>query len=262
MGYQALFITSGQFTLVTHTSIIFNLAIPLLVIYRLLCKQPYHKFEIYGTIIGFVGCIITVFDKKAQKVDTNNQHILFGDSMAVIGSVVVCFYLIKNRELVRTIPAFFGVALSTVVAYILLGTYGLLLGGFTFDFSLETGMFGFLVSNEIWYCIFALGFYCGSVVYCCNALSQQIFSPLIIATSKLFEPVISQTMACLLGIDKMPGLPTIMGCSIALGGIFLVSYGGFTLQEKQKIINYKNQNQTKLQTENQELQAIRIEINK
>lgn len=56
---------SGQFTVITHTSIIFNLAGPNLVIYRLVTKHNIHKYEILGTALGFIGCIVSVFDKEA-----------------------------------------------------------------------------------------------------------------------------------------------------------------------------------------------------
>lgn len=62
---QATLILSGTFTVITHTSIILNLAGPNLVIWRIISKQGIHRYEIFGSALGFIGCLVSVFDKEA-----------------------------------------------------------------------------------------------------------------------------------------------------------------------------------------------------
>jgi hypothetical protein len=53
----------------------------------------------------------------------------------------------------------------------------------------------------------------------------KYFSPLVLCTSFLCEPLVSQAMGCLFNIDKIPGVLTFIGGMVALVGIFLVGIG-------------------------------------
>jgi drug/metabolite transporter (DMT)-like permease len=60
---------SGTYSIMTHSFIFNNLGGCLIVVYSILMRKEVHKFEILGTCISFLGCIITVLDGKAKKVD-------------------------------------------------------------------------------------------------------------------------------------------------------------------------------------------------
>jgi drug/metabolite transporter (DMT)-like permease len=60
---------SGTYSIMTHSFIFNNLGGCLIVIYSVLTRKVVHKYEILGTGISFIGCIITVLDAKAKKVD-------------------------------------------------------------------------------------------------------------------------------------------------------------------------------------------------
>jgi hypothetical protein len=51
----------------------------------------------------------------------------------------------------------------------------------------------------------------------------KYFSALILCTAFLFEPLLSQTLGCLFGIDKIPGLYTIVGGIVTFGGLMFVA---------------------------------------
>ena len=105
----------------------------------------------------------------------------------MLGAVVVAVFFTKNREMLKSVPAFYGIFLSALQSYFFLGVYGLVFSDFTFDTHPETGMYQFLVNEEFFlYCVFALGLFCGALTYSANCVQQLIFSPLIIATSCLF----------------------------------------------------------------------------
>ena len=58
------------------------------------------------------------------------------------------------------------------------------------------------------------------------SMSCKFFSPLVIGTAVLFEPIGSQIIGCVLGLDKIPGFLTFLGTFVTLGGLFFVSKGG------------------------------------
>ncbi len=55
------------------------------------------------------------------------------------------------------------------------------------------------------------------------------------ASAYLLEPLISQSLGCLMNLDKIPGIFTILGTSISLGGIFMITKGG--IENKKEKVN-------------------------
>ena len=55
----------------SHVLILSNFSGSILVIYSLARGRYVHKFEIWGVLISVVGCVLTVTDMKAEKVDTS-----------------------------------------------------------------------------------------------------------------------------------------------------------------------------------------------
>ena len=49
------------------------------------------------------------------------------------------------------------------------------------------------------------------------------------------EPLISQSLGCLLNIDRIPGFFTFFGTSVTLGGILMITKGGIE-NKKQKSV--------------------------
>jgi hypothetical protein len=70
MNYmQVCYILSGEYTIMTHCCILINLSGILIVMQRIIYKQRVHKLEIIGTVIALTGCVVTIFDDGAEKVD-------------------------------------------------------------------------------------------------------------------------------------------------------------------------------------------------
>lgn len=62
---------SGTYTIMSHSLIFSNLGGILIVIHSLISRRFVHKLEIVGCIIAIVGCMLTVLDNKAKKVDSS-----------------------------------------------------------------------------------------------------------------------------------------------------------------------------------------------
>lgn len=96
----------------------------------------------------------------------------------------------------------------------------------TLDFDNKTGAFGFFSSNNYLSILVFVGFFGGTLCYGIYPFALKFFSPIILCTAFLFEPFISQTLGCLLGLDNHPGLATFIGSFIALIGLYYVGLGG------------------------------------
>jgi drug/metabolite transporter (DMT)-like permease len=61
---------AGQYTIMSHALIFSNLGGLIIVVYSLIKGRFIHRLEIIGTTIAIAGCVVTVLDKKAKKVDS------------------------------------------------------------------------------------------------------------------------------------------------------------------------------------------------
>lgn len=69
---QVCYLVSGELTIMTHCAIFINFSGILIIIYRFFAKQPLHRLEILGTIIALTGCLVTICDVDAEKVNPKN----------------------------------------------------------------------------------------------------------------------------------------------------------------------------------------------
>eukprot|EP00347_Sterkiella_histriomuscorum_P001845 403370459 len=243
---QSTYILSGQYTIMSHASILSNLGGVFIVILRVLRGKPAHKFEYFGLLIAFGGLGISVLDQEVEKIDSKNQQILLGDCCAILCSLICSFYYQKNSEVIQIIPSSFTVFITIVFAEILLVIYGITFDTFTFNFNSQTGVFGFFDRSYALYTIFVCGMITGSVSIYSAAVSLKYFPPVLLLIAYLFEPLISQLISCLMRIDKAPGLLTYLGGIFTLIGILAIFYGGQKLEMSNK---QRNQKSDKSQTE-------------
>lgn len=129
-------------------------------------------------------------------------------------------------------PPLFAMTIIMIISNVVLVSLGLMIygapGGFTLDCDPKTGVFGFLGggSQLALYVIFVYGFFTGACNMGAYSMSCKYFSPLVIGTAVLFEPIGSQVIGCILGLDKIPGLLTFLGTGVTLVGLFFVAKGG------------------------------------
>lgn len=63
------YIWSAKYTILSHSCLFNSLGGCFLVIGGLIMRHVVHKKEILGTVVSIIGCIITLFDGKAEKID-------------------------------------------------------------------------------------------------------------------------------------------------------------------------------------------------
>eukprot|EP00347_Sterkiella_histriomuscorum_P015110 403358284 len=242
---QIGYIISGQYTIMSHASILSNLGGVFIVVFRVLRGKSVHKLEYVGLVIAFVGTIVSVMDKEVQKVDSANQRVLLGDICGILTSIAASSYYQKNAEFVQTVPSSIAVCITIIISETLLIVYGLIFDTFTFDFSKQTGVFGFFDPQYVLYTIFIVGMITGSVSIYSAAVVLKYYPPVVLLIAYLFEPLISQLISCMMNIDRAPGLLTYLGGFFTLIGILAVTYGGNQLEKLQQNKN-KNEKEQEL----------------
>jgi drug/metabolite transporter (DMT)-like permease len=171
-------------------------------------------------------------DHTSEKANPAEQNILLGDGVALIGSFLCAIWMLKNEEIVHSMPPLYAMTFIMFFSTIIITVLGLVIygktGGFTLSFDPHTGVFGFLGGGLklASYVLLVYGFFTGACNMGAYSMSCKYFSPLVIGTAVLFEPIGSQIIGCLLGLDKIPGPLTFIGTAVTLAGLFFVSKGG------------------------------------
>lgn len=133
----------------------------------------------------------------------------------------------KNEEIVSKVPPLYAMMFIMIFSELMLLIIGCIcFADFTLDRDPHTGAFGFLNDGLWMYVILVYGFFTGACNQGSFAMSCRYFSPIVIGTAVLFEPIGSQIIGCLMGIDKVPGIMTFLGTFVIMIGLFFVSKGG------------------------------------
>ena len=174
----------------SHSVIFVNLSGPVIVGWRLIRRQYVHLLEIIGCGIALIGSVISILDQTSEKVNTEDQNIIFGDGVALIGSFVCALWMLKNEEIVQHIPPLYAMTFIMIISNFFLIIFGLIFfSNISFDRNPTTGVFGFL-NKDLWiYVIFVYGFFTGTCNMGSYSMSCKYFSPLVIGTAVLFEPI-------------------------------------------------------------------------
>jgi len=81
------------------------------------------------------------------------------------------------------------VVISSTICIILFGS--LIMPGISFDSNPLTGIFGFLTNGDFIYTFFAVGLVAGALTYAGFGYVIKFFSPMVLCTGFLFEPIIA-----------------------------------------------------------------------
>ena len=110
--------------------------------------------------------------------------------MALIGSFLCALWMMKNEEIVLHVPPLYAMTFIMIFSNIILVVFGVsMFSDFTFDCNPNTGVFGFLTKDLWLYVIFVYGFFTGACNMGSYSMSCKYFSPLVIGTAVLFEPI-------------------------------------------------------------------------
>jgi hypothetical protein len=84
--------------------------------------------------LAIFGSFLSILDANAEKVNPEEQNILLGDSVAIIGSFLCAIWMMKNEEIVTKVPPLYAMFYIMVVSEIILVIIGCsLFSDFTFS---------------------------------------------------------------------------------------------------------------------------------
>ncbi|KAE9325758.1 hypothetical protein PF008_g16798 [Phytophthora fragariae] len=218
------FLWSLSHTSIDHAYIFNNCHSLLMVVGRLLLGRYVSQFEGLGTAIGVIGGALTTLDHQQSSATGGEvvQVSLAGDLVALVGAVGGALYLITAKKL-RTemdISILF-VGMFTLLALLIFPVFSLLEIPFETSRDPEIGLFGWLDPSRA-----ASEAY---IVLVCTLIGtlgyiavMKYFAPIVVSVVMLVEPVLAAFMGVAVGVDVFPGLLTIAGSLLIIGGTALV----------------------------------------
>eukprot|EP00347_Sterkiella_histriomuscorum_P014321 403361320 len=133
------------------------------------------------------------------------------------------------------LPPFTCNALLFISAVISINLFGIIvLPDFEANMKPEVGAFAFLTPEYALYSFTKLGIVAGCFTFAALGYLVKEFSPLVMCTAYLVEPFFAQIASCFLGLDKIPGILSAIGCVVTLVGMYLVGLGNKKRQESGK----------------------------
>ncbi|GMF56846.1 unnamed protein product [Phytophthora fragariaefolia] len=218
------FLWSLSHTSIDHAYIFNNCHSLLMVVGRLLLGRYVSQFEGLGTAIGVIGGALTTLDhqKSASPEAEVVQVSLAGDLVALVGAVGGALYLITAKKLRTEVDiSILFVGMFTLLALLIFPMFSLLEIPFEASRDPEAGLFGWLdpsrAASEAY--IVLVCTLVGTLGY---IAVMKYFAPIVVSVVMLVEPVLAAFMGVAVGVDVFPGLLTIIGSLLIIGGTALV----------------------------------------
>jgi len=183
-------------------------------------RKPISKGEIFGSLLGFAGLVLTLVDSFTSPSQEGDTPGLWGDLLAFIGSLAIIVYLYSGKNLRSWVPLYLYAFPVTLLSGIWLALASLLLekemnrvfGWLSKEFILLTG---FLAIGP------------GIVGHTgINAILKYI-EPVVVTVVLLLEPVIGEIIGYLFHQSSLPGLFTYLGGPVILGGCTWVTISAY-----------------------------------
>jgi drug/metabolite transporter (DMT)-like permease len=204
----ASWITSLSFTTVA-SSVIFVHIDPIFVaiVSHFFLKERVNRRMVGGIVIAFIGTtLIAVGDAGIGELN------LYGDSLALIGGLMLGIYILGGRIVRRNLDLTAYVTPVYATASIILMLMSLLSG---------TTLTGYTMNQyALFFAIALVPMIFGHTVY--NWALRYVSAPLV-SISLLGEPVGASVLA-LLFLNEMPGFMVLLGGTVTLAGILMCAY--------------------------------------
>lgn len=208
--YYGLTVWSLKYTTVTHYILIYSLNPCFTAAISVLLKRdPSSPFKFLGILISFAGCTISV----AEGFTDSPLHIGFGDSLVLLATILVAFFIVLSSGIVKR----YGALTANTVMF---GSSALVLAvGTTF----WSAPYSHLISLQSGSLIVYLGL-ATAAAFLLRYISLRSLTPLTVGAFHNLVPICAISLAHLF-LDEELGPSTIMGGIMILSGVEMVRRG-------------------------------------
>lgn len=226
--FMMTFLWALSHTSIGHAYIFNNCHSLIMVLGRLLLGRFVSQFEGIGTGVGIIGGTITTFDHASFTSGASSSPspiadvTLAGDLVALLGAVGGVLYLLTAKKLRSEMDmAVLLTGVFFVSGLLHFPVFSLLEIPFEFSMDPTVGLFGWLsaahIATEVYIVVVC------TLVGTLGYLSvMKYFDPIVVSVVMLMEPILASMLGVAAGVDRMPGLFTIVGSLLIILGTALV----------------------------------------
>lgn len=224
-----------QHTYSSHALLFSGMASIVLLFWKIVKRLPITTYEIGGILIAVLGSVLITQSGGGSSGDYTKRDIIVGDLIAFLGSVFSAF----NLQILSPLLQIYRDGIYIVQANIASAAISLLslfLAGETCEFSFDptVGFFGFLHHSQIVLCFFSFALIYGAGYLWAILIGLRNISPLLISLTFMVQPMLAQIFSTVFGLEPFPGMMTVIGGAIVLGGLGLVANSGTAVKARRK----------------------------
>ncbi|RHY25589.1 hypothetical protein DYB32_008216 [Aphanomyces invadans] len=188
--------------------------------------QPPTWMETMGAAVGFSGVVVLLASTSDESAQTHHVT-LAGNVSSLVGALVIIVYLEGGAACRQWMPLFIYSLSVTGFGAMYLAIASLVLEPSTSVLGLgPAALFGFFGNWQLFGLAFGAAFVAGFFGHAClNSVVVHV-SPLLLAVSGLWEPLLGSYMGYLAGVQDEPDFMTLVAAPLLLGGALLVTLGG------------------------------------
>ncbi|KJE88414.1 hypothetical protein CAOG_00072 [Capsaspora owczarzaki ATCC 30864] len=245
--FSATFFVALSFTSLAHAYLFNNLHSVIIVLFRIIKRQPVMVIEIVGTAISVLGAGLALVNVTGN-AQFSTTNIVIGDMIALVGSVGAVGYLVWAKRLRAEVPLFVYILPVNVLNAVLTLVLSVAMEGSSAGpgVPLAENAFGWLSQEFILGALY-LGVVTGVLGMVAYAGLLNVVSPLVIAVVMLLEPAVGTVIGILLGVEHVPDNWTIAGGFVTLVGTVAVTLANgvksVQLAKQQQLLQQQEQQQ-------------------
>lgn len=230
------FILGCSLTITSHADVMYSSSGVYLLLFAVVTCKVVHKLEYLGYALYAFGVYMMFTDPSATKTGMDGQS-YWGDLYAFLGAGCCAAFNIMNEGKMEDLHPMVTLTQNYMFATIFqLVTFPFFVGPSTFfSFDGSYGAFGWLTNFDAFILLMGVVAPVTGILSNIGFYSAYYYFPMeIVAGTMLVEPFFAQLVGVMLGQDEIPGLKTVIGCTVLTVG-FLVA--GFGSKQKEKEAN-------------------------
>lgn len=209
---QGLFIIGIQYTTPVDTSVMCTLTpVFTLILAAVFIAQPMTLMKVTGVVLGLAGALIMAFSGSDATIATNP---LLGDTLCILAQICAALYYVFFLRIINKYPPF--TVMKWMFAFSLL-TYVPCITPWLCTLQWAS------ISATSWWSLGYVILFPTFIAYLLIPFSQRLLKPTVISMYAYFQPVVSATLASLMGLALF-GLDRALATLLIFVGVFLVSF--------------------------------------
>lgn len=224
---QGLFIIGIQYTSPVDTSVMCTLTpVFTLLLAAIFIGNPLTPLKVLGVVLGLSGALMMAFSNEENEIATNP---MLGNTLCILAQICAAVYYVFFLKVINKYPPF------TIMKWMFLfSAFTYIPGMLPFIGEIQWNELSLSSLLSLGYIIIFPTF----IAYLLIPFSQKILKPTVISSYAYLQPVVSATLAAMMGLAIF-GWNRIFATALIFTGVYLVSFSMSRTVRKESVGAFK-----------------------